>query len=276
MILVLKATGHCKSFFTNATKLMTDARIYFNDTREPFSVTAANQRLYVITKPDDVAAAYRNTTTFSFDIFIQQIMRETGVSQEGRDKMFQPPEPSKAIFPNPYNRPVARLAREMHIHQLFPGHLLGETGVQFIKYFDTNLRIKSLTQRSRYAQPSGENVKLSLQLFTSDLFANAGQEVYFGKHLREINPNMTWDFLEFDDLTWQVLYSYPKILSGKMLRARDRLIASMQSYFESSVERRDDTVWFTPAMEKEMRALDTSSRDIACMMVTIYWLVSNG
>lgn len=250
---------------------MTDARIYFNDTREPFSVTAANKRLYVITKAEDVAAAYRNTTTFSFDVFIQQIMRETGVSQDGRNKMFQPPDPAKAIFPNPYNRPVARLAREMHIHQLFPSHLLPETGAEFIKFFNVNLTMDSLAQRTRYVKPAEKGIEVSLQTFTSDLFANAGQEVYFGRRLREVNPNMTWDFLEFDDLTWQVLYNYPKILSGKMITARDRLIASMQAYFESPACERKDTVWFTPAMEKEMRALDTSDRDIACMMVTIYW-----
>lgn len=250
---------------------MTDARLYFNDTREPFSVTAANSRLYVITKAENVATAYRNTTTFSFDIFIQQIMRETGVSKDGRDKMFQPPNPAKAIFPNPYNRPVARLAREMHIHQLFPGHLLPATGNEFIKFFDVNLTLDSLSKRTRYVNCSNSGIRLSLQLFTSDLFANAGQEVYFGKLLREINPNMTWDFLEFDDLTWQVLYNYPRVLSGKMIAVRDRLIASMQAYFESPPSKREDTVWFTPAMEKEMRALDTSDRDIACMMVTIYW-----
>ena len=40
----------------------------------------------------------------------------------------------------------------------------------------------------------------------SDFFANADQDAYFGQLLRKVEPNLTWIFLEFDELAWQLLF----------------------------------------------------------------------
>ena len=52
---------------------------------------------------------------------------------------------------------------------------------------------------------------------------------------------------------------------------RDKMIDVMEKYFATPLDRRTDTVWFTPTLEKEMRLLDVGNRDIAAMMMTIYW-----
>lgn len=270
----IPGVGHLKSFFTNSSALMSRARLYFNNTREVFSVTAANTRLYVLTKPEDVAQAYRITTTLSFDSFVKGVMMDSGVSNDAIEKMFMDPDPSKEIFPNPFNKNLARLSREMHIHQLFPGdqNLLGVLGESFVKYFTENLTIESLAKRTRYIKSVDKNtIELSMSTWTSDIFANAGQEAYFGKLLREIDPELTWVFLTFDSLTWQVLYQYPRILCGKMLGARNRLIDAMDKYFSRPQSERADVAWFTFTFEDEVRKLDVSNHDLAAMMMTIYW-----
>lgn len=247
--------------------------MYFNDAREPFAITAANNTFYVLTKPDDVAAAYRNTKTFSFDAVLQDLMQKIGVSELGIQKMFSSPDSSKQVFPNPFNKCLARLSRELHIHQLYPGegNLLNAIDEEFVRYFDQYLELDSLARRTRYVtSPHKTAVDLSLRTWTSDFFANAGQDAYFGKRLRQIDPDMTWTFMEFDALFWQVLFQYPKVLSKKMNAALDKMIASMKQYFAVPVSERTDTVWFTQALEEEMRLLDTPSNDIAAMMVTIY------
>lgn len=189
-------------------------------------------------------------------------------------KMFQEPDPRNQIFPNPFNKSLARLSREMHIHQLFPGdqNLLTVIGKSFTKYFDRNLTVDSLSQRTRYVKRTQEDaVELSMNTWTSDIFANAGQEAYFGDLLREIDPDLTWTFLEFDSLTWQVLYQYPSFLCGKMLSARNKMIIALEKYFTRPQSERTDVCWFTPTFENEARKLDVNDRDLAAMMMTIYW-----
>lgn len=228
----------------------------------------------MLTKPEDVAQAYRITTTLSFDTFVKGLLIESGVSGDCVGKMFQNPDPANQIFPNPFNKSLARLSREMHIHQLFPGdqNLLSVIGKSFTKYFDKSLTIESLSQRTRYVKrPQEDAVELSMNTWTSDIFANAGQEAYFGNLLREIDPDLTWTFLEFDSLTWQVLYQYPSFLCGKMLSARNKMNESITKYYERPQSERADVAWFTPAFEDEVRKLGVNTRDLAAMMMTIYW-----
>lgn len=47
-------------------------------------------------------------------------------------------------------------------------------------------------------------------LWCSDVFTRAGQEAYFGTLLEEIDPEMTWKFLECDERSYQIQFQYPK------------------------------------------------------------------
>ena len=82
---------------------------------------------------------------------------------------------------------------------------------------------------------------------------------------------MTWKFLEFDELSYQIQFQYPKWLSTKMHRAKEALVKDLMVYFETNQEQRHGDAWFVKAMEDEMRALKLSTYDMSVMMLTIYW-----
>ena len=54
--------------------------MYFGGTREPFSITVAGQRLYIITSPRDMASVYKNSSTLSFDSFVHDLDAAFGMS----------------------------------------------------------------------------------------------------------------------------------------------------------------------------------------------------
>ncbi|KAF4633489.1 hypothetical protein G7Y89_g4633 [Cudoniella acicularis] len=245
-------------------------RDYFGN-REPYAITVAATKLYILTNPSDAMEAYKNMSTLSFDEFVRRVMRTSGSSEFVVHKMFETPDPKKAIFPNPHNRPLAKLARELHMHQLFPGAPLDELRGVFLDFFNRSFTFKNMAQASYASSVSDQEVVLPLNLWTSDVMICAGQEAYFGPHLAEIDSQLTWDFLEFDDYTWQVLYQYPRFLASDMFKAKEKVIAGLERYFEIPEEKRGKSSWFTPAMEKEMRNLGFSTHDVAVMMMTIYW-----
>ena len=247
-------------------------RNYFGNTREPFSVTALGSKLYILTKSKDVADAYKNTSTLSFNIFVQEMMKACGSSKEVVRKMYQALDRDKQGFPNPHGKPLATLARELHIHQLFPGEQLEYLGNKFIAYFEENLDLTMIARERFYASSCGdEEVVVPLMIWASDFFTNAGQRVYFGDKLSELDPDLTWTFLEYDQLSWQILYQYPGFLCKQMRSARDKLISSLERYFDLPMEQRTGDAWFTKAMEREMRQIGMTTKDIAPMMMTIYW-----
>ena len=214
---------------------------------------------------------YKNTSTLSYEIFVQAMMRSSGSSEFAVQTMYEVPDREKEIFPNPQRKPLAKLGREIHIHQLFPGKRLDGLRSTFIRYFRKSLSLKHMAQYPYTSSVSEQAVVLSLYPWTSDIFICAGQEAYFGPLLAEMEPKLSWDFLTFDELTWQVLYQYPKFLASKMIRAKDEVITGLERYFEVPVEARGGMAWFTPAMEAEMRNVGFDTHEIAVMMMTIYW-----
>ena len=199
-------------------------------------------------------------------------MRNLGSSHQSIMAMFSPMPAKEEGFPNPKAKPLGRLARELHVNQLYPGENLDLLDHKFIQSFGDQLDLEKVAEAS-YARrdAGGDEVVVPLMTWSSDVFTRAGQMAYFGDRLSVIDPNLTWTFLEFDDLSWQVLFQYPRIFSQKMHRARERLTSGLEKYFSIPADERGDQAWFTKAMEAEMRSVGINTHDIATMMTTIYW-----
>lgn len=198
-------------------------------------------------------------------------MRNLGSSVQSVNAMFSPMPTEKQGFPNPKGKPLGRLARELHINQLYPGENLSILDDKFIESFSEQLNIGKIADTA-YAKKSGnDEVVVPLMTWSSDVFTRAGQLAYFGDLLSIIDPNLTWTFLEFDELSWQILFQYPRIVSRKMHAARERMTLSLEKYFSVPAEERRGQAWFTRAMEQEMRSIGIGTHDIATMMTTIYW-----
>ncbi|KAI4222480.1 MAG: hypothetical protein LQ349_007621 [Xanthoria aureola] len=264
--------GHLFSFFRNSNKLLARARVYCGNTREPFAINLAGGRIYVLTKASDVAEAYRNIETLSFNIFVQEMLKTAGSTPACVKTMYKPLLADKAGFPNPHSKPLATLARDMHIQQLYPGEHLDVLGRAFDRFFDDDLHGDTILRNYAYAQAAEDaSVVLPLMAWCSDVFCRAGQDAYFGPLLEQIDPEMTEKFLIFDELSYQLQFQYPKWLSLKMQKAKDALVEDLMVYFDTPQGQRRGDAWFVKAMEDEMKALNLSTYDISVLMVTIYW-----
>ena len=226
----------------------------------------------MITKSTDVAEAYRNIETLSFNVFVQEMLKTAGCSPFCVKAMYTPLAANKAGFPNPHSKPLATLARAMHHKQLYPGKDLDILSQNFDKFFNRRLNVQNIFHDCPYAEPGENNsVVMPLMVWCSDFFARAGQEAYFGPLLEKIDPDMTQKFLQFDDLSYQIQFQYPKWLSTKMHTAKDELVEDLMVYFGTPQAERHGDAWFVKAMEDEMRALKLSVYDMSVLMLTIYW-----
>ncbi|KAK6854936.1 cytochrome p450 [Apiospora arundinis] len=267
--------GHLLSFFGDANTLITQARHHFGDTREPFALTVAGMKTYVITKAEDVGQVYRNTQTLSYEIFVQSMMRILGNSDSAIKAMFTPLPKDKAGFPNPQGKALGILFRQMHIHQLFPGENLTFLEHRFYDFFDQHLTLEKLRETSSYAShTSPGSITVPLVQWCSDYFIKGGQAAYFGPRLAEIDPTLTDAFLVFDELSYQVIYQYPTFLARKMQASRRRVLSGLKQYLQLPQDQRAEDAWFVKAMETEMRALNMSDDDMAIATMTIYWAIN--
>lgn len=198
-------------------------------------------------------------------------MRNLGSSAQSVMAMFTPMPAKEEGFPNPKGKPLGRLARELHINQLYPGENLSILDDKFIQSFGEQLDLGKVADTAYAKRAGSDEVIVPLMTWSSDIFTRAGQVAYFGELLSVIDPNLTWTFLEFDDLSWQILFQYPRIVSRRMHSARERMTVALEKYFSIPADKRGEQAWFTKAMELEMRSIGINTHDIATMMTTIYW-----
>jgi hypothetical protein len=228
--------------------------------------------MYVITKSKDVAEAYRNTHTLSFNEFIQALMRACGNTESCVQAMYTPLPTDKEGFANPRGKPLGALAREMHIYQLYPGDRLDSLENSFLEWFDARMNLDSLQSVCSYAiRSTDSDIVLPLMEWCSDFFTRAGQRAYFGDAIDAIDPMLPNTFLIFDELSWQALYQYPDFLASEMKGARNAMQRALKKYIQLPQSQRSGDAWFMKTMENEMRALNISEDDIATMLVMVYW-----
>ena len=232
----------------------------------------AGNKFYVLTNSADVSVAYRNTTSLSFDIFAERLMKSCGCSTQAVKTMFEVPQSENSEFPNPCGKRFTALTHDIHTRQLYPGENLDSMGNLFAQYFQDHLCQENIF--ARYAAPSRDsNPKSSISLWQmcSQLLVNAGQNVYFGRILSDIDPTLARTFLHFDDLSWQLLFNMPRTLSREMHQSQDKLIDALDRYFLTSSTQRQDAAWSIGVLEREMRRLGLSNRELATMMMILYW-----
>ncbi|KAI1841566.1 hypothetical protein JX265_004704 [Neoarthrinium moseri] len=253
---------------------MTRARTYFGNVREPFALTILGMKTYVLTKAEDVGEVYRNNDTLSYEEFVQMMMQILGNSRSAVKEMFKPLSKDKKGYPNPKEKPLGILFREMHIHQLFPGENLNFLEDRFYRFFYDQLENSELRKASYAIRKSSDITIVPLVQWCSDYFAKAGQDAYFGPRLADLDPNLTDDFIIFDELSYQVIYQYPYFLAKKMRASRDRILQAFKKYLEIPHERREGAAWFVNASEEEMNYLHLSDEDKAIAIMTIYWAIN--
>jgi len=248
---------------------------YFHNSRQPYLLTLAGERFYVLTSAQDVAVAYKNTDSLTFDVFVRDIMVAFGSSSGAIEKMWLFPSKDghgfAAQVPNPAQKCLAQLTRDFHKQQLHPGENQSALADKFLHHIDESLRWERMSVK--YILKSTESSReISLKGWCGDVLLDAATRAFFGESLLQIEPDLFRDFFDFDDNSWMLLYRYPRFLAKDMYRAKDAAIDALTKYFALPKESRSGEAWFIRTLEAEQRQLGIGDRDIATLMLMVYWV----
>ncbi|GAB1315261.1 Abscisic acid 8'-hydroxylase 4 [Madurella fahalii] len=271
--------GHLRSFFKNSSRLVSEARLFFHGTGEPFTLTVAGQKWYVLTKAEHVAATYK-MEHLSYDIFAVEVMRMIGVSEDGISKAFQTHHVAKDGSKSPPYKHLVRLCKEYQLEQLSPGNRLDQLVGRSTALMRRHLEMESILNRGRhwYASPTGPGgdcVTVSLYQWISDVFIDMGTQAYFGRLLQEIEPDLIRTFMAFETLSWQAMYQYPSFLCKEMMDAKAKLQHAMEVYFyRTPKSQRADASWFISRIEEETSRLQVAPADSAIFFFQLFWSIN--
>jgi hypothetical protein len=252
---------------------LNDCRAYFHDTREPFALTVAGQKWYVLTKPEDVSATYKiDNGSLSYDIFAIEVMRMVGVTEDGIQKAFRTQTGSTSVGRGAGDKHLVRLCKEYQLEQLSPGKRLSQLVLPSIDIMRDIMNCESIIDRAWYASSKSANcINVSLYQWVSDVFIDIGTKAYFGKRLQEMDENLARTFMVFEALSWQAMYQYPPVFCRKMMKVKQNLQHALLMYFSLPKTDRSDISWFMSKIEEETERLEISADDRAIFFFQLFW-----
>ena len=228
----------------------------------------------MITDPRDVNEVYNNKGSLTYESFLGDIMSSFGTSARGVEKILQR-KPLIDANDNPYHKSqsISQTAHDLQVRQT-QGKDLKILGEYFEEFAQQCLSIENMTDENANIfaiKDTDFSCILSLKRLTAEVFINAGQKAYFGESLSDINPSLPYRLIEFDELSWQVFYGYPKRLRRRLNKISEEILDSINKYLELPPENRQGKAWFTNALEHEFRKAHLSNHDIASQMLLLYW-----
>ena len=265
--------GHLFPFIADSQKLFAYARNYFGNTREPFAVTAGGRKFYIITRSKDVGEAYRNETTLSYTQFAQTLMRGCGVSDKSLKIMHEPKTVANdSGVQKPRKKDLASVLREIHLQQINPGPRLDDLTTRFYETFIADLTVDKMKVSCPQARdgPRG-GVTVPLGNWIAEVFIRAGERAYFGQKMVDLDPELKWAFLDFDNLSYQISYQYPRYMAKEAYKNLNRMVDVLETYFQIPQAERTGDAWLIKVMEDEVLQADIPVHDFAIIMMFIYW-----
>lgn len=251
-------------------------RRYFGNTGEPFAITIAGKSIYVLTSPKDIEELYKNKTTLSWELFVQDLYRWIGFSKKAVEKLWQPPsEQQKTINPVRILSPNEMVA-EYQRRQLRPGKHLESLAKSMVDHVNCLLQWQNLNSGQTRSRPgSDKSLSLSLIDWTTHTFIRSSTEVYWGKRIFETEPGLLQTYTIWERTSWKYVYQIPRLFSQDMYCARDTLVNAFAAYFRLPQAERADAAWFVPIAEAEMRDIGLDETDLGRAHMLQHWAYVN-
>lgn len=246
----------------------------FRNSREPFAITVAGRKLYILTSADDVAAAYRNVTTLSWEAYLNDLLIAFGLDSSALVKVWRKPNMtpfvSKEDLINPQQKSLILLTEDLYKQQLLPGAKLDVLAARFISLIDQDLRWERL--RGGYVLSSNDERRhVSLFKFCEQFLVKAITRTMFGDLIYRLEPNLTQHLLDLNDDVWMLIFRYPQFAAKKLYHAQKQILNALECYMKYPKESRVGESWLieTVMAQQVVAGVDDSNR--AKMLLMVYW-----
>lgn len=253
-------------------------RDFTNRTREPFAIKIIGRTFYTITAPAHVAAVYKATTALSFDSFLNEALHGFGLDAASIKLVWHKPSLGDACYhnPNPLNpqqKPFVHWIKDTYRQALLPGEKMNHMAAHFHRYIERNMQWKRVSSLAIQQLQSTGVVVLSLKDFSRKIMLEAITDSFFGDRLFQVEPNIVQYAAGFNDEAWMLVHRYPKILAGRVLHNRTKIMAALSKYRQIPKEERaaGGEAWAIETVMTAGELLGMSNESNDTFLMLIHW-----
>ncbi|KAL8804549.1 MAG: hypothetical protein Q9200_005777 [Gallowayella weberi] len=274
--------GHTLAFFRNSTLLFERGLDYSKRSRGIFSVTVWGEKFYVLTTPDDVAAALKNTQSLIFHDYLIQLLINFGVAEESRRLLWHEAKPGDALYlPDDLIRPrqksVSHLTEEAYRQQLLSGEKMESISKVFIDSVKDILQWNRLDFCARATFPDSHRRQISLKALCQYTMVDAATRAMFGPHLHTFEPDIVEHIVGLNDSAWMIIFRYPSVFASAVTVPRSKIMEAMKGYISLPEDQRSGQAWAIKTVLRAQAHVGIDLLNQAAIMMILLWAAnSNG
>lgn len=166
------------------------------------------------------------------------------------------------------------MIEEYHSQQLLPGGQLNQIVATFVDHLNDRVRWPSQNLRSHHShvlEASSESVVVDVLGWTTNTFVLALTEIYYGKLMLEIAPDLLKTFHKWEQINWKFMFQIPRFMSEDMNATKSQLVDDFAAYFSRPKEQRCDANHFVKSVERELRTCGLDNEEIAKIHMLQHW-----
>ncbi|KAL4883814.1 cytochrome P450 [Aspergillus karnatakaensis] len=258
--------GHAGAFFTDSHKLIRRALKYFGEL-EPFSLTIAGTRYYVISSPRDTRPFFAESDALTTDGFLDRALIAFGCAPQRLDTLWKLNTPTQV---NPKGKSMIHLTQDLFKQDLVPGPTFDALLGRYQNALDHLLSWDRLVG----AYPplvNDQREPISLYDICTDFIVNANQMVMFDSSLFAIDAEMATEIRTFTDELWKLFHQTPFADTTEAKRMLRQYNTDFKKYLHLPQESRKGEMRVIRMLTETYTELEIHEDDQAAMLTMVWW-----
>lgn len=261
----------------HAVWMLMSRREYFKNSNEPYALSVAGEKLYVLTSPQDMKTVRENTSTLSrYELtrdFVIALGLKPAVGKTVCSSSMQGDKLNLMLRSGAMQKPFIQAVENFALEKQNPILEQPLNGLQedFIQHIEKSMRWNCLS--AKYTKfTSVDEKEISLFGWCREVMVNAATRSYFDEALLQIEPNLSQVVFDFDNKTCGSITKHPHKLGNFSSAAKEKAIGAFTAYLRLSKVQRAGEAHFVRDLEEEYRRLGLDEENLATLMMIVYWV----
>jgi hypothetical protein len=221
----------------------------------------------------DIAQAFRNSKTLSWDHRLDDLLQSFGLTNSGLKVARSIPLPDdpdlNAAISNHRNRSLIYTIQIIHRKQLLPGSNFESLLAKVQENINCHLTWSRLATMSSHVGLDRANI--SLELLCRRTLTEAVTRSMYGENLHRLIPDVVETMMEFDHNAWAVVYHMRELLVPQLTPIRQKLIDALKTYRTMPERERIGESYTVKNVIAAQKNTGLGDEDSASILLMIWW-----
>ena len=222
-----------------------------------------------MTSAKHATEVYRNSSIFSWDEFVAELLLKFGVEPSAVPKICEDPRPGDTRYAspsNPQSKSIVHLSEEFYRRQFLPGPGLETFSDKLLGHIQRSLSWNRLS--SRY---NSSSIYFPLIDFCAELLVESTTRTFFDDLICEIEPRWTQMVIDYTKEAWKMLvFTYPKFAVQRLYNRRAIIHKTLIKYIKYPPEKKMGESWMMRSILEELEMADISDSDTASVAFMLF------